>query len=103
MLIPVPFVLRSVDDVDLSDVTDAVRTGPAVWVDGGLEVPFDRDLTPDEVTAIARRLMSVDATEEQQWIAVETYLDDPAPDLTAITAQVRVLTDLALRLLNQPR
>lgn len=103
MLIPVTFVARSVDAVDFSDLTDAARTGPASWTDDGLDIPFDRDLSDDEVAAIGRRLMSTDATEEQQWTAVVQYLSNTAPDLAALTAQVDVLTQLAIRLLNSPR
>jgi hypothetical protein len=73
-------VARPVDDVDFSDLTTATRTGPAVWLeDGGLEIPFDQDLTDTEVAAVVNRLLTADAAKEAiRWVLVQ-YRDNPAP------------------------
>jgi hypothetical protein len=75
-----PTVARSVDDTDLSDLTTAARTGPAVWLeDGALEIPFDRDLTDTEVAAISNRLLTTDAAKEAiRWVLVQ-YTANEAP------------------------
>jgi hypothetical protein len=75
-----PTVARSVDDTDLSDLTTAARTGPAVWADdGSLDIPFDRDLTDTEVAAISNRLLTTDAAKEAiRWVLVQ-YTANEAP------------------------
>lgn len=71
---------RPVDDTDFSDLTTAQRTGPATWTDdGGLDIPFDRELTATEVAAISNRLLTPDAGKENiRWVLVQ-YLANPAP------------------------
>lgn len=103
MLLPITTVARPVDDVDLSDLTTAVRTGPAVWTDDGLDIPFDRDLTPDEVAAVVLRLTTVDAADEQARVMLTDYLNNAAPSAEETDAQVRLLTALAVKLMDGPR
>lgn len=55
------------DGVDLSDLTDSVRTRPACWAEGELDtlvMPLDPEPSEAEATAIRRRLATVDAADE---------------------------------------
>jgi hypothetical protein len=100
VLLPITSVARDVDTTDLTDLTTAERTGPAVWVAGGLEVPFNRDLTQDEVDAVVLRLTTVDDGEEQLRGAVEAFLSVESPTVAEQRAQLKSLTHLVLRLLE---
>lgn len=103
MRLPIQSLARSVDDVDLSSVTTAKRTGPAVWVgEGVMDIPFDRPLTDTEADAVALLLASQDDDEAHGRKKARDFLDDDAPNLADITAQVQTLTDLVLRLLDKP-
>lgn len=103
MLFALATVARSVDLTDFSDLTDAQRAGPAQWTAGGLDIPFDRDLTDDEVTAITARLLTTDSAEEEQRALIAAYLSNPAPTPEETVTQLRVLTALALKLMDGPR
>jgi hypothetical protein len=62
-------------DTDVSDLTSAKRTGSPIWTeDGGLEIPFDRVLTPAEVKAITVRLTSATPTAESFRATAASYL-----------------------------
>lgn len=87
------------DSTDLTDLTDAQRTGPAYWLPdevGVLEIPFDRDLTDDEVAAITDRLSA--PTIEDAQAAVAAYLKIPDPSSQDNADQLRALTTLLLKL-----
>lgn len=89
---------RSPDDVDLSDLTTASRTGEPVWLeDGTLDIPFDRPLSADEQALIRRRLLTADATEES-WVAqARAVVADLAGQTTPVARGVRLLLVKALR------
>lgn len=92
---------RAADSVDISDLTTAKRSGPAVWVDDGvLEVPFDRDLTQTEIDAIRLRLMSESSSEEGDRKAAANYLALTSPTVAQSAAQLQRLTRLVLGLLD---
>ena len=94
MLIPIRTVARSVDDTDLSDLTTAKRTGPAMWTENGLEIPFSRTLTDSEVAAITRRLTSADGAEEQlRAVLTSASSSDTAALLRALAQMVLRLSD----------
>jgi len=95
MLIPIRTVARSVDDTDLSDLTTAKRTGPAMWTENGLEIPFSRTLTDSEVAAITRRLTSADGAEEQlrAVLTSSSTTSDTAALLRALAQMVLRLSD----------
>lgn len=103
MLIPVNTLARSVDDVDFSDLTASQRTGPAVWTDDGLDVPFDPPLSAAELAAVTLRLTTNDHAEEQQRAALAAYVQKPSPTVDETNAQVKLLTLLAMRLMDGPR
>lgn len=85
---------RTVDDVDLSDLTSAQRTGPAVWdEDGLLRVPFDRDLTADEEALIRRRLLTRDADQESEVATMQDALVALAGKTGTIAGALRVLLE----------
>lgn len=82
MIIQVPpgALLRPAD-TDLSDLTDCVRTGPARWVTGGLEIPFEPEPSEAEQAAIRRRLLTRDADDEaevaEMQLALANLADNP--------------------------
>jgi hypothetical protein len=95
-------VARPVDDVDFSDLTTATRTGPAVWLeDGGLEIPFDRDLTDAEVAAVVNRLLTPDAAKEEIRRVLTGYLANPAPTPTETQAAWDTIAEAVLVYLVQ--
>lgn len=58
-------LVRSADDTDVSDLTAAVRSGAASWLeDGSLSIPFDPEPTDAEQERIRRRLMT--PTDDQE-------------------------------------
>lgn len=72
---------RVVDDVDLSDLTASVQTGPAYWdpeaTVATLVIPFDVEPTAAEAEAIRRRLVTVDAADEARLAQTERDAADP--------------------------
>lgn len=55
-----------VDDIDFSDITASVRTGPAETVlgsGGDVLIPFDVEPTPEEQARIIRRLCTTNDNE----------------------------------------
>lgn len=103
MRVPVFTIAHAnVDDVDFSDVTTAVRTGPAVWAeDGTLDIPFDRDLTAVELAAVRRRLESRTTVLEGLREGCEAYLDLPTPTAAQNAAQLKRMTRVLLVLLQR--
>lgn len=100
MLLPITAVARDVDSTDLSDLTTAMRTGPAVWSNGGLEIPFDRELTQSEVDAIALRLTTSDSAEEADHQKLVDYLAKTSPTAAEQRAHLKIVTRLLLRVLD---
>lgn len=73
---PPPEGLARPADVDVSDLTDARRTGPARWLDANtLEIPFDAEPTDIEREAITRRLLTRDDDEESSVTRMQAALD----------------------------
>lgn len=74
---------RDVDAADFSDLTGSEQTGPAKWVKGqvdALEVPLDPSTTAEEAKAIRRRLVTVDAADEAQLLAlIKAHKDSATP------------------------
>ena len=95
---------RSADDVDLSSVTTATRTGPAAWVaPGSLEIPFSRALTDSEVAAV-RQLLTAPTDAVAQWRAqVSDFLAIPSPTPAQTTAAFQNLVRLTLDLLDRTK
>lgn len=75
MILPITTLARAADDVDLADLTTAVRTGPATWTDTGLDLPLDRDLTATEEADVIRRLTTAGPVEEALQVAAQAALD----------------------------
>lgn len=61
---------------DFSDLTTATQTGPAAWVDGVVEIPFDHEPSEVEQSAIRLRLLTRDAAHEAQVKAMQAALAD---------------------------
>jgi hypothetical protein len=88
-------------DADVSDLTSAKRTGPPAWTDdGGLEIPFDRTLSPAEVEAVTVRLTSATTTEETFRTSTVAYLALSNPSVADNTAQLQRVTRLLLSMLD---
>jgi hypothetical protein len=88
------------DSVDLSDLTNAHRTGPAFWDPdeaGVLEIPFDRDLTDAERDAITNRLSAPEPEDARAEVAA--YLNLTSPSGKESENQIRALTRLVLELI----
>jgi hypothetical protein len=87
---------REIAADDFADLT-AVPVESVEWGDDGrLVVTFAADLTPAEVAAVRRRMMSTTSQEEGLRGDAETYLDTTEPDLAEIRAQVERLTCIVL-------
>lgn len=93
---------REVDAVDLSDLTDAERSGPAYWDPEAdvatLVVPVDPSATAAEAKAIRRRLVTKDAADERQLLDLIAAHKDPATPSWArplITSAISAYGDLA--------
>jgi hypothetical protein len=89
-------------DTDVSDLTSAKRTGPAVWAEGGngLDIPFDRPLSAAEVEAVTVRLTSATTTEETFRTSAVAYLALSNPSPGDNTAQLQRVTRLLLSMLD---
>jgi hypothetical protein len=91
---------RVADELDFSDLTDCNKTGPAMSVADGVEIPFAPDPTPEEAARIAIRLSSADADEERARLlvndtmtATDAFLNETEPrTLAQIEAQVVALS-----------
>lgn len=102
---------RPVDDLDFSDITSARRTGPARWSgENELEIPFDRPLTAAEETAVRRRVVATDDTEEQLYALLDAAISGNAdflalssPTAAQNAAQVKALTRQVQALLRRLR
>ncbi len=93
---------RPADDVDLSSVTTAKRTGPAVWVaPGSLEVPFSRTLTATEVAAV-RELLTAPTDAVATWRGqVQDYLAQTSPSTADNAAAIKNMARLLLDVLDR--
>lgn len=93
---------RPADSVDLSTATTAKRTGPAVWAEPGwLEIPFDRELTPAEVSAVTA-LLTAPTNAVATWRRqVEDYLALATPSTAQNAAVIKILARLVLDALNR--
>lgn len=83
------------DGIDLDDLTDSTRTGPAYWhpeQPDALVIPLDPEPSDDEAAAIRRRLVSVDAADESRLVELLDAADDP---LTPIWAKLTLQSELA--------
>lgn len=89
--VPAGRQLRRPADVDVSDLTAAVRDGDPFWDGDDLVIPFVVDPTPTEQSAIKRRLFTEDAAHESRvraaadaLAALDTVTDVPPPVLDAL-------------------
>lgn len=90
---------RPADEVDLSPATTATRNGPAAWAeDGRLEIPFDRDLSPEEVAAVTLLLTSPTNTEAALRDHAQRFLAIAQPTAADNTAMLKNLARLVLEL-----
>lgn len=74
MIFAITTLARPADELDFSDLTASVVTGPASWVEGGLEIPFEPDPSPAEVKRIIIRLESENLNEETLRVQAEAAL-----------------------------
>lgn len=92
-----------VQSMDFSDLTSAKVTGPASWVPGVfgvLEVPFDRDLTDREFTAVQARLMGDPGPDA--WQALAAFEAMPAPTPADMAAQLKNIGQILRGLRGTP-
>lgn len=86
---------RRVDPTDFSDLTTSVQTAPAYWhpdeVDA-LVIPMDPEPSESEAAAIRRRLVTVDAADEEH---LANLLRDAADPNTPPWAQTLMRSELA--------
>lgn len=80
--------------VDISDLTDSVRTAPAGWLDGSLEIPLHPEPSAAEQVLIRRRLLTRDAAEEMRVGLLQAALAGIEGDTSPLADAVReLLTD----------
>ena len=85
---------RDVDAADLSDITDAARSGSAYWSDeepDALVIPLDREPTEAQARKIRRRLVTADADDEAhlgELVAAHADPQAPAWARLALAAQI---------------
>ena len=71
MNVPEGAEVRSVDQTNFGDLTDAVQTDLARWVnETTIEIPFDTEPSTDEQAAIRLRLLTRDAEQEARVVAM---------------------------------
>ena len=78
----------TLDDLDFSDLTTAVRDG-AAWSDGTyIYIPFAPEPTPAEQERILIRIMTVDAAQEQLFVDAANAISNNAAWRTNTAPQI---------------